>query len=57
MPESDFNKVAKICSKFTGDYPSRSVVSITLQSNFSEIALRHGCSTVNLLLYFQNIFS
>ena len=41
--------VLKICSKFTGEHPCRSVISIKLQSNFTEIALRHGCSSVNLL--------
>ena len=40
--------VLKICSKFTGEYPCRSVISIKLHSNFIEISLRHGCS-VNLL--------
>ena len=33
--------VLKICSKFTGEHPC--------QRNFIEIALRHGCSPVNLL--------
>ena len=45
--------VLKICSKFTGDHPCRSVISIKLQSNFNEIALRHGCSPVNLLHIFR----
>ena len=40
--------VLKIWSKFTGEHPCRSVISIKLQSNFNEIALRHGCSPVNL---------
>ena len=39
----------KICSKFTGEHPCLRVVSIKLQSNFIKIALRHGCSPVNLL--------
>ena len=39
--------VLKICSKFTGKHPCRSV------SNFTEIALQHGCSTVNLLHTFR----
>ena len=34
--------VLKICSKFTGGQPCRSTISIKLQSNFTEIALRHG---------------
>ena len=41
--------VLKICSKFTGEHPCRSVISIKLQSNSIEITLRHGCSLVNLL--------
>ena len=34
--------VLKICSKFTGKDPCRSVISINLQRNFIEITLRHG---------------
>ena len=41
--------VLKICSKFTGEHLCRSVISIKLPSNFIKIALRHGCSPVNLL--------
>ena len=48
--------VLKICSKFTGEHSCRSAVSITLQSNFIDIALRHGCSPVNLLLFFRTPF-
>ena len=44
--------VLKICSKFTGEYSCRRVISIMLQSNYIEIALRHGCSPVNLLHIF-----
>ena len=43
----------KICSKFTGEYPFRSAISIKLQNNFVEISLRHGCSPVNLLHIFR----
>ena len=43
----------KICSKFTGEHPCRSVISIKLQSNFIEITFRHGCSPVNLLHIFR----
>ena len=32
-----------ICSKFTGEHPYRSTISIKLQSNFIKIAIRHGC--------------
>ena len=46
----------KICSKYTGEHPCRSVISIKLQSNFIEIALRHGCSSVNLLHIFRTPF-
>ena len=55
-----------ICSKFTGEHPCRIVisikllrykVSIKLQSNFIEIALRYGCSPVNLLHTFRTNFS
>ena len=42
-----FRCVQKISSKFTGEHPCRSVVSVKLQSNFTEITLRHGCSPVN----------
>ena len=45
--------VLKICNKFTGEYPCRSAISIKLLCNFSEIALQHGCSPVNLLHIFR----
>ena len=48
--------VLKICSKFTEEDPWRSVISIKLQSNFIEIALRHGCFPVNLLHIFRTTF-
>ena len=48
--------VLKICSKFTGEHPCRSVISIKLLSNFIEIALRHGFSHVNLLHIFTTPF-
>ena len=48
--------VLKICSKFTGEHPRRSAISIKLQSNFIEITLRHGCSPVNLLNIFRTPF-
>ena len=41
--------VLKICSKFTGEHPWRSVISIKLLCDFIEITLRHGCSPVILL--------
>ena len=48
--------VLKICIKFTGERPCRSEISIKLQSNFIEIALRHGCSPVNLMHIFRTPF-
>ena len=48
--------VLKICSKFTGEYPCRSVISIKLLCNFTEITLRHGCSPLNLLDTFRTPF-
>ena len=41
--------VLKICSKFTGEHPCRSAISVKLHCNFIEIALRHWCSPVNFL--------
>ena len=43
--------VLKICSKFTREHSSRSVIC-----SFIEIALRHGCSLVNLLHIFRTPF-
>ena len=48
--------VPKICSKFTGEHPCRSAISITLLCNFIKIALWHGCSPVNLLHVFRTPF-
>ena len=56
--------VLKICSKFMGEHLRRSAISIS-KCNFkialwhvffTEIALRHGCSPVNLLYIFRNLF-
>ena len=49
-------RVLKIYSKFAGEHPYRSVMSIKLQSNFIEITLSHGCSPVNLLYIFTTPF-
>ena len=49
--------VLKICTKFTGEYLCRIVISIKLQSSFFEIALGHRCSHVNLLHIFRKLFS
>ena len=46
----------EICSKFTGEDPCQSAISINLQNNFIEITLRHGCSPVNLLHIFRTPF-
>ena len=43
-----------MCSKFTGEHPYRSVISIQL--HFIEITLRHGCSPVNLMHIFGTPF-
>ena len=50
--------VLKICSKFTGEHPCRSVISIKLLCRITliEITLRHGCSSVNLLHIFRTPF-
>ena len=45
--------ILKICSKFTGEHPCRSAISVKLQSKFIEITLQHGCSPVNLLHIFR----
>ena len=42
--------VMKICSKFIGEHPCRSVIP-------SEITLWHGCSPVNLLHIFRTPFT
>ena len=49
--------VLKICSKFTGEGPCRSVISVKLLCNSIEIALRHGCSPLNLLNIFRTPFT
>ena len=56
-PEMFLRKgVLKICSKVTGEHPCRSAISIKLLCNFIKIALRHGCSPVNLLHIFRTPF-
>ena len=49
--------VMKICSRFAGEHPCRSGISIKLQSNLIEITLRHGFSPVNLLHIFRTPLS
>ena len=48
--------VLKICSKFTGEHPCRSEMSIKWFCNFIEITLQHMCSPVNLLHIFRTLF-
>ena len=53
--------VLKICSKFTGEHPCGSVISIKLLCNFINVTLSHGCPLVNLLLilttpFYKNTF-
>ena len=48
--------VLKICRKFTVEHPCRSAISIKLQTNFIEIAFRHGGSPANLLHIFRTPF-
>ena len=49
--------ILKICSKFTEKHSCRCVIAIKLQSNFIEITLPHGCSSVNLSHIFRTHFS
>ena len=51
-----FLNLLQIYSKFTGEHPCRSVISVKLLCNFSEIILRHGCSPLNLLHIFRTPF-
>ena len=56
-PEENQEKgVLKICSKFTGEHPCRSAISIKLQSSFIETTLWHECSPSNLLYIFRTPF-
>ena len=58
LPKAAVKKgVLIICSKFTGEHPCWSAISVKLQSNFNEITLQHGCSPVNLLHIFKAFFS
>ena len=50
------NDVLKIYSKFTGEHPCRSMISVMLLCNITEITLRHECSPVNLLHIFRTPF-
>ena len=48
--------ILKICSRFKGECPCRSVILIKLLCNFIEITLQHGCSPINLLHIFRTPF-
>ena len=48
--------VLKRCSKFTGENPCRSVISIKMLCNFIEMTLWHVCSPINLLHIFRTPF-
>ena len=49
--------VLKMCSRFTGEHPCWSAISIKCDFNFIEIALLHGCSPVNLLHIFRTLLN
>ena len=56
-PEVFLGKVVlEICSKFTGEHPCRSAISIKLQSNFIEITLQHGCFPVICYIFPEHLF-
>ena len=46
----------KIWSKFTGEHPCQSVISVKLFYNFIKITLWHGYSPVNFLHIFRALF-
>ena len=48
--------VLKMCSKFRGECPRQSLISIKLLCKFIEIMLQHGCSPVNLVHIFRAPF-
>ena len=52
--------VLKIYNKFTAEHPCQSMISgvkvLKLLCNFIEVALRHGCSSVNLMHIFRTPF-
>ena len=47
--------VLKICSKFTGEQPCRSVISIKLLCNFIKIIPRHGCSPLICCIFSEHL--
>ena len=58
LPDVFFGKVAlKVCTKFTGEHPCRSVISIKLLCNFNEITCRYEYTPINLPHIFRKPFS
>ena len=45
-----------VCSKFTGEHPCRSVISIMSLCSFIEIVLRPEYSSVNFVRVFRTLF-
>ena len=58
-PPEDFlgKRCFEICSKFIGEYPCESVISVKLPCNFIEIRLWFGCSPVGLQHHFRTLFA
>ena len=48
--------ILKICSKFTGEHPCQSMISIKLLCNFIEITFQDGFSLVDLLHISEHLF-
>ena len=48
--------VLEICSKFTGEHPCRSAISIKMLCIFIEITLQHVCYPIKLLHIFRTPF-
>ena len=57
IQKQPFRGVLKICSKFTGEHPCQSVISIKMLCNFIEITLRHGYSPAKFLHIFRKPFT
>ena len=58
LPDALFGKVVlKVCTKFTGEHPCRSVISIKLLCNFNEITCRYEYTPINLPHIFRKPFS
>ena len=58
LPDVFFGKIVlKVCTKFTGEHPCRSVISIKLLCNFNEITCRCEYTPINLPHIFRKPFS